>query len=68
MRTIVIVFSVLAVLTFATVGCLYIFGVSEFDQAVSLLAKAIATLVLLGACTALISVLMSGKGNGGDNQ
>jgi len=68
MRTIAIVFAVLAVLTVATIGCLYIFGVSDFDQSVSLLAKAVAALVLLGGCTALISVLMGSKGSGGSEQ
>ena len=68
MRTIAIVFAVLAVLSVATIGCLYIFGVSGFDQSVSLLVKAVAALVLLGGCTALISVLMHGKGSGRNEQ
>lgn len=61
MKTIVTIFAVLAVLTIAAVGCLYIFGVRDFDQSVSLLVKAVAALVLLGGCTALITVLMGNK-------
>lgn len=68
MKTIVTIFAVLAVLTVAVVGSLYIFGVRDFAQSGSLLIKALAALVLLGGCTALISVLMSNKGSGRADQ
>lgn len=63
MRNIVLIFSTLAVLCIAVVGTLYIFEVRTFDQSIELLAKALGAIVLLGGCTALISVLLKGSGN-----
>lgn len=64
MKTIATLFGVFAVLTLAAVGCLYIFGVRDFEQSTSFLLKAVGALALLGGCTALISLLMSNKQNG----
>ncbi len=67
MKTIAIISAVLAVLAIAITGCLYIFGVSDFEQSVSLLMKVVAAIVLLGGCAALIAVLMPDR-TGGDGE
>jgi len=67
MKTIATVFAVIGVLMLAAVGCLYIFGVRDFDQSIILLVKAVGALVLLGGCTALISLLMGSKDRGGSD-
>ena len=59
MKTIAVISAVLAVLAVAITGCLYIFGVSDFGESLSLLVKVVAAIVLLGGCLALILKLMS---------
>lgn len=59
MKTIAVISAVLAVLAVAVTGCLYIFGVSDFAESVSLLIKVVAAIILLGGCLALIVKLMS---------
>lgn len=68
MKTIVVVSAVLAVLAVAITGCLFIFGVSDFEQSVSLLIKVVAAIVLLGGCAALIAVLMPDRTSGGGEE
>ena len=63
MRNIVIIFSTLAILCIAVVGILFIFEVRTFAESFTLLMKVLGALVLLGGCTALISVLLKGSGN-----
>ena len=67
MKTIAIISAVLAVLAVAITGCLYIFGVSDFEESVGLLMKVVAAIVLLGGCAALIAVLMPDR-TGGDGE
>lgn len=61
MRQIITVTGVLAILGIAIVGCRYFFDVMTFDDSKSVLLKTLATLGLLGGCTALIKLLMGGK-------
>jgi len=61
MKKIVTITAVLAVITAATVGCLYIFGVLSFEVAMSNLLKVVAAIVLLGGCSALIAFLMDSR-------
>ena len=63
MRNIVIIFSTLAVLCVAVVGTLYIFELRTFDESIELLMKALGAIVLLGACTALVTILLGGSGS-----
>lgn len=63
MRNIVIIFSTLAVLCVAAVGMLYIFEVRTFDESVDILMKALGAIILLGGCTALVTVLLRGSGS-----
>ena len=46
---------------FFIVGCLYIFEVLSYDNSVSILLKAVAAIVLLGGCSALVAFLMRPK-------
>jgi type IV secretory pathway VirB2 component (pilin) len=61
MKQIISITAVLAVITVAIVGCLYIFEVLSYDRSVSILLKAVAAIVLLGGCSALITFLMGSK-------
>lgn len=58
MRQIAIICLFLIVVVLAIVGCLYIFGVVELATATSYMLKFGGAIVLLGACAALIKLLM----------
>jgi hypothetical protein len=62
MKKILVLTAVLSVIAVATVGCLYIFEVLNYEDSMSNLVKVVGALVLLGGCSALIAGLMgSGK-------
>ena len=61
MRQIAIICLFFVILLLAIVGCLYIFGVIELAAATSYLLKFGGAIVLLGICSALVSLLMRGK-------
>jgi hypothetical protein len=61
MKKIITITGFFAILGIATVGCLYIFDVMNFEDSRSLLLKSEAAIVLLGGCTALISLLTGKK-------
>lgn len=61
MRIIVISFLFLGVFVLAIVGCLYIFEIQNAEQALELLMKAEGTLLLLGICSAAVSLLLGAK-------
>ncbi len=67
MRNIVIIFSTLAVLCVGVIGTMYIFEARTFDESIELLLKALGAIVLLGGCTALISVLLKRTGSKTDD-
>jgi len=67
MRTIVISFLFLGIFVLAIVGCLYIFEIQNADQALELLMKAEGTLLLLGICSAAVSLLLGAKKDSPDN-
>ena len=58
MKQIVVVTMVLAVLGVACVGCLYIFEILSYTEAMSNLLKVEAAIILLGGCSALIAYVM----------
>ena len=58
MKQIAIISAVLAVFATATMGCLYLFEVLSFDDAVTGLMKIVGAIVLLGGCSALIALLL----------
>jgi hypothetical protein len=58
MKNIIKVIAVLCVLAIAIIGCLFIFGVIQFDVAISNLVKVLAAVALLGGCAAIIAALM----------
>ena len=60
-KQIVSISAVLAVISVAIFGCLYIFGLMSPESAASNLAKVIAAIVLLGGCSALVVVLTGSK-------
>jgi len=59
MKQILMICAFLIVLLLAFVGCLFIFGVMELESATSTLLKFGGAIVLLGACAALLTLLMS---------
>ena len=61
MKQILTITVVLAVLATAFVGCLFIFEVMSYEDAMSNLLKVVGVIVLLGACSAAISALMSAR-------
>jgi hypothetical protein len=61
MKQIVIITAVLAVITIAIFGCLYIFELMSPEIALTNLTKVVAAIVLLGGCSALISFLTVNK-------
>jgi len=61
MKQIISITAVLAVITVAIVGCLYIFEVLSYENSVSIVLKAVSAIVLLGGCSALITFLMGSK-------
>lgn len=61
MKQIVLITVLLAVVTFAIFGCLYIFEFLSYEAALTNLAKVVAAIVLIGACSALIALLMAGN-------
>ncbi|MDA0679686.1 MAG: hypothetical protein O3A13_05440 [Proteobacteria bacterium] len=60
MKTTIILFGFLAILGFAAVGSMYIFDVKTGDEALELLIKVEGTLVLLGICSVVISMMLAG--------
>jgi ABC-type Fe3+-siderophore transport system permease subunit len=60
MRTIIILFSFLAILGLAVIGCLFIFEVRNAEQSLDLLLKVEGAILLLAGCSALISTLLAG--------
>ena len=60
MKPILLVTLVLAIITLAIVGCLTIFGIITMEAATSFLIKAEAVIILLGGCSAVISLLVGG--------
>ena len=61
MRKIAIICLFFIVVLLAIVGCLYIFDMIELATATSYMLKFGGAIVLLGACAALVSLLMRGK-------
>ncbi len=61
MKQIVTITAMLAVIAIAIFGCLYIFEILSPETAVSNLGKIVAAIVLLGACSALITALTGKK-------
>lgn len=61
MRTIITITVLLAILAFAIIGVLYIFELVTMDVATSTLIKVEAAIVLLGGCSALISLVTRAK-------
>ncbi len=49
------------VLLFAIVGCLYIFDVMSYEASKSAVVRFGAAIVLLGACSAAVTMLLGGK-------
>ena len=66
MKNIAILFAILAILAVALVGTLYIFEAQTKEQAIDLLIKIEAGILLLGACSALVAALVGGKKKSGD--
>ena len=60
MRTIIISFLLLAIIVLAVIGSLYIFEVRTAEQSFELLLKMEGALLLLGVCSAAVSVLLGG--------
>lgn len=58
MKKILTITGVLSVIVIATVGCLYIFDILSYEDSVSNLLKAVAAIVLLGGCSALVAFLV----------
>jgi hypothetical protein len=61
MKQIVVITAILAVITIAIFGCLYIFELMSPEIALTNLIKVVAAIVLLGGCSALISFLTGNK-------
>jgi uncharacterized SAM-binding protein YcdF (DUF218 family) len=61
MKQILTITVVLAVFAIAIVGSLYIFEVLSYEVAMSNLLKAVAAIVLLGGCSAVIAFLMRSR-------
>jgi len=61
MKQILTITAVLTVIAVAIVGCLYIFELMSYDDAVSNLLKVGGAILLLGACSAAISALMRAR-------
>jgi len=67
MRNIIILFSFLAIIGLAIIGSLYIFEVRTADQALELLLKTEGAILLLGGCSAAISLLLAGANKKSQN-
>ena len=61
MKQIINTAGVLILIAVAIFGCLYIFGVMSFDSILGNLLKIVAAIVLLGACWALVAMMMGKK-------
>jgi len=61
MKQIVAITAILAVITIAIFGCLYIFEIVSPEIALTNLTKVVAAIVLLGGCSALITFLTGQK-------
>lgn len=60
MRTIIITYLFLAIIGFAAIGVLYIFDVKTGQESFELLLKTEGAILLLGGCSAVISLLLAG--------
>jgi len=61
MKQIVSISAILAVISVAIFGCLYIFELMSPDSIASNLLKVLAAIVLLGGCSALVVALTGSK-------
>ena len=61
MKSIIIVFAVLAIIPVAVLGGMYIMGMQSWDQAVDTLIKAEAVILLFAVCSIGIGAIMGGK-------
>jgi len=61
MKQIASISAILAVITVAIFGCLYIFGLLSAETATSNLLKVVAAIVLLGGCSALVALFAGNK-------
>jgi len=66
MKSILFIFLIFAVLALAMVGSLYIFDIKTWDESMDLLVKIESAIVLLGICSALISLLIRMKSRTND--
>ena len=66
MKQLAIITAALSVVTIAVFGCLYIFGMMSYENALTNLLKVVAAIVLLGVCSAVIGLLMGGKNKSPD--
>ena len=57
MKTVFTITVIFIILTVAGIGCAVILGIMTTDEATTLLTKALAIFILLGACSALIAKL-----------
>jgi hypothetical protein len=60
MRNIIVISLFLAIVAFAVIGSMYIFEARTGEQALELLLKTGGVILLLGGCSAAISLLLSG--------
>jgi len=60
MRNIIVIFLLLAIVAFAVIGSMYIFEARTGEQALELLLKTEGVILLLGGCSAAISLLLAG--------
>jgi len=67
MRNIIILFLFLAIIGFAVIGSLYIFEVKTGQEAFELLLKTEGAILLLGGCSAVISLLVGGASKNSQN-
>lgn len=66
MKTVLILTLIIAVIVSTAIGCLVIFEVFSVDQGLDYAFKALAAIVLLGASSALISLVTSNKAASGE--
>ena len=66
MKQIVMICGLLVIGLVAVVGCMYIFDVLSFESAQSTVLKFGGAIVLLGACSALVMLLMGGGNKSAD--
>ena len=67
MRQIVIICSFFLILLVGAVGCLYIFDVLSFETSKAVIIEFGAALLLLGFCSAGVTLLLRSRRNGDDS-